>query len=58
MNKIDKKTHEVLLACPRCGIDMNKIEKSDVIIDICKKCGGMWVDAGELGKLARIKREV
>ncbi|MBW3003397.1 zf-TFIIB domain-containing protein, partial [Candidatus Woesearchaeota archaeon] len=29
----------------------------DVVIDVCKKCGGMWVDAGELEKLAKITKE-
>ena len=52
--KIDKKTGEALLLCPRCMEEMKKIVKKDVVIDICKKCGGMWVDAGELEKLAKI----
>ena len=53
-NKIDKKTGEDLLLCPRCRVYMKKLVKKDVVIDICKKCGGMWVDRGELEKLAQI----
>ena len=53
MAKIDKETGEELLLCPRCKIDMKKLKKNEVIIDICKKCGGMWVDAGEIEKLAK-----
>jgi Zn-finger nucleic acid-binding protein len=56
MNKKDKKTREDLLLCPRCKINMQKLIKKDVIIDVCRKCGGMWVDAGELEKLAQLKK--
>ena len=57
MAKIHKKTGEEYLLCPRCKIDMNKLTRKDVVIDVCKKCGGMWVDEGELEKLAAIKKE-
>lgn len=54
-NKKIKKVHgEELLTCPRCNIKMEKLKKGDVIIDVCKKCKGMWLDAGELQKLANI----
>ncbi len=43
---------EKLLTCPRCNIKMKKVKKKDVIIDICKKCKGMWLDAGEVVKLS------
>jgi Zn-finger nucleic acid-binding protein len=56
--KIHKKTGEAYLLCPRCMVDMDKLVKEDVVIDVCKKCGGMWVDAGELEKLAKISKEV
>ncbi|MBN1155981.1 zf-TFIIB domain-containing protein [Candidatus Woesearchaeota archaeon] len=52
--RIDRKTGEELLLCPRCRIDMKKLKRKDVVIDICRKCGGMWVDAGELEKLANL----
>ncbi|MBD3248986.1 hypothetical protein GF336_02995 [Candidatus Woesearchaeota archaeon] len=45
------------MLCPRCKIEMKKIEKKDVVIDVCKKCKGMWADAGELEKLAEIAEE-
>ncbi|MFH2021430.1 MAG: zf-TFIIB domain-containing protein [archaeon] len=43
---------EVLLKCPRCNINMKKIKKKDVIIDVCDKCSGMWLDDKEIEKLA------
>jgi len=55
--KIHKKTGEEYLLCPRCSELMDKLVKEDVVIDICKKCGGMWVDKGELEKLAKITKE-
>lgn len=55
--KIHKETGEEFLLCPRCVEDMEKLVKKDVVIDICKKCGGMWVDSGELEKLAEITKE-
>ncbi len=55
--KIHKESGEHYLLCPRCNIHMNKLVKKDVVIDICKKCGGMWVDSGELEKLAEIANE-
>jgi Zn-finger nucleic acid-binding protein len=50
----DRKTGENLLICPRCGIYMKKIERKGVILDVCKRCKGMWFDAGEVEKLSKI----
>jgi Zn-finger nucleic acid-binding protein len=55
--KIDEKTGEEYLLCPRCKVYMEKLVKKDVVIDVCQKCKGMWVDAGELEKLAEIGKE-
>ena len=33
---------------------MKKLKKKDVIIDVCTKCGGMWIDKGEMEKLYNI----
>lgn len=54
---MDKKSGEMFLLCPRCKIEMKKLMKDDVVIDVCRKCGGMWADAGELEKLAQITRK-
>ena len=37
--------------CPRCSIIMRKIKKKDVIIDVCDRCNGMWLDDKEIDKL-------
>ena len=35
---------------------MKKIKKSDVVIDICQKCNGMWLDDKEIDKLVKISK--
>lgn len=56
--KIKKVHGEELLDCPRCKIKMEKLKKQDVIIDVCSKCGGMWLDKGETEKLAKIAKRL
>jgi len=55
--KIHNETGEEFLVCPRCRIDMDKLVRKNVVIDVCPKCGGMWVDAGEIEKLSEIRKE-
>lgn len=42
------------LMCPRCKIIMGKLRKHDVTIDVCRRCKGMWLDKGEMGKLLEL----
>ena len=34
--------------CPKCNIPLNNIQYENQNIDICKKCGGVWFEKGEL----------
>ncbi len=52
-----KKYNEKIFLCPRCGIEMKKIKKHDVIIDVCKKCKGMWLDDSEIDKLMMLAQQ-
>ena len=36
------------MLCPECGDEMLVIELSDVEIDCCAECRGVWLDEGEL----------
>ncbi len=37
------------LDCPRCKIIMKKIKHpSKATLDVCPKCGGMWLDRDEV----------
>lgn len=40
--------------CPRCGVKLFSYRyggNSDIVIDGCEQCGGIWLDAGELKKI-------
>jgi Zn-finger nucleic acid-binding protein len=49
--------------CPKCGNVMREREREIgagstreiVIIDVCPNCGGIWLDKGELEKLAEFE---
>lgn len=41
-----KKLH--WMKCPKCGMDLQTLERGDVEIDTCFNCKGIWLDAGEL----------
>ena len=59
---MDVKTDEKIVVdhtkgrvCPRCG-DTGMMQhffsvKKQVEVDECPKCGGIWLDCGELGKI-------
>ncbi len=47
-----------LLMCPNCQEGMREISRRGVMIDICPKCRGVWLDRGELEKLMTVVREV
>lgn len=40
------------LACPVCRAPLQEITKAGVAIDTCGQCRGVWLDRGELEKLA------
>jgi len=39
------------MICPTCSSDMVVIEYSDIELDYCTECHGVWFDSGELGLL-------
>lgn len=49
-----KKTAEINESnriCPVCVERMDKVVKGDIIIDVCPKCNGVWLDDKEIDKL-------
>lgn len=40
------------MKCPRCEVPLNEITKTGVLVDVCDKCRGMWLDRGELEKIS------
>ena len=41
------------MQCPRCDGSLNESKIEDVTIDTCDKCGGVWLDSGELQQLTK-----
>jgi len=41
------------MRCPRCDGNLNESKFEEVSIDTCDKCGGVWLDSGELEQLTR-----
>lgn len=41
------------MKCPRCDGSLLESKVEEVTIDQCDKCGGIWLDSGELEQLTR-----
>ena len=41
------------MRCPRCDGTLKESSLKDALIDTCEKCGGVWLDSGELEKLTK-----
>jgi len=43
--------------CPICGVELRPRAVYEIEVDSCPKCGGAWLDGGELQKLIAKIRE-
>ncbi len=41
------------MTCPRCCSALEGTKVEDVNIETCTKCGGVWLDSGELEQLTK-----
>jgi len=41
------------LTCPRCAQPMSRRPVSEITLEVCLRCRGVWMDAGELEAAAR-----
>jgi Zn-finger nucleic acid-binding protein len=41
------------MRCPRCDGSLKESKFEGVLIDTCEKCGGVWLDSGELQQLTQ-----
>lgn len=46
------------LPCPKCHIRMDRVDAKGVDVDRCVKCGGIWLDQGELDSILKTKDAV
>jgi uncharacterized protein len=49
----ERRSH--FMKCPKCGNDLKEITSNQVAIDVCHSCGGIWLDAGELELLRKVR---
>jgi Zn-finger nucleic acid-binding protein len=48
---------ERIVKCPKCGTLLNEVTKAGVLIDVCDRCLGVWLERGELEKItARLRQ--
>ncbi len=52
MMKLDR-----VLQCPNCSTEMQLMQKNEVEIDYCPRCKGVWLDRGEIDKIANIQNK-
>ena len=45
------------LRCPNCESEMRLSSKYGVEIDYCPRCRGVWLDRGELEKVANMQNQ-
>ena len=45
------------MKCPRCDGSLKENKFEEVLIDTCDKCGGIWLDSGELEQLTSKENE-
>ena len=50
--------HAREVACPADGTAMEAREVAGEIIDVCEKCGGVWLDDGEAAALMRTEMHI
>jgi uncharacterized protein len=52
MTLLDRK-----LQCPNCSVEMQIVQKNEIDIDHCPECKGVWLDRGEIDKIASIQNK-
>jgi Zn-finger nucleic acid-binding protein len=48
----------VVHSCPRCHSSLYRFQypQTYVKIEMCKRCGGLWLDAGEFNEIKAVRR--
>ena len=57
---LDKKLDAKKGKCPRCSVMMKKMpyeKEPSITIDVCEKCGGIWLDSTEVDRVERANKE-
>jgi uncharacterized protein len=46
------------MRCPNCGARLVEVERSEILVDACPECRGVWLDRGELDKILVRERQL
>ena len=49
----ERKAH--YMKCPKCGADLKEQVLKQVKVDVCPECKGVFLDAGELELIGKVK---
>ena len=44
------------MRCPSCASRLVEVERSEILVDACPECRGVWLDRGELDKILARER--
>lgn len=47
----DREDEEVPVKCPKCGVDLQPVERHKLEVNWCRSCKGMWLEHDELAQL-------
>ena len=47
----EDETRSLELKCPKCDGTLHATDFDSIKIDVCDKCHGVWLDAGELAQI-------
>lgn len=45
------------MKCPRCAAELQEKQYHHAVVDVCPKCNGMWLDAGEIEIIGKSFKE-
>ncbi|HHW42871.1 hypothetical protein GFC01_01465 [Desulfofundulus thermobenzoicus] len=43
--------------CPVCHMPLREVPRYGVMMDVCPRCRGVWLDGGELEKVVSLSRK-
>ncbi|MBK8464678.1 MAG: zf-TFIIB domain-containing protein [Chloracidobacterium sp.] len=53
----DESAKSLEIKCPKCDGTLIETDFATIKIDVCDKCSGVWLDAGELTQIAQKDEE-
>ena len=53
----DENAKSLEIKCPKCDGTLIETDFESIKIDVCDKCSGVWLDAGELTQIADKEEE-